>query len=263
LNNANEFIRFTDKNDAKVGAIKAESVSDWATNYLFNPAYLFKLRGALTSSTVDKFHAKYHFKNEISTAITAFTKLGVEYSSGNGDYAEWLQRMDPKELITPGDIVAVIGGKITKNLQGAEQVMVVSHSPIVLGNLPSENSNFQYQGNSIAFMGQVPVKITGPVTTGDFILGQSSTPGYGIAKHPNDMTIGDFKLAVGRSWENDLSDEPKMVNTLVGIVNGDYLKILNEFKNKFEDAEAKRKETEARLIKLEAKVDQLLKNGKK
>ena len=137
---------------------------------LFNPSYLFKLRGALTSSTVDKFHAKYHFKNEITTAITAFTKLGVEYSSGSGDYAEWLQRIDTKELITPGDIVAVIGGKITKDLQGAEQVMVVSHSPIVLGNLPSENSNFQFQGNSIAFMGQVPVKITGPVSTGDFII---------------------------------------------------------------------------------------------
>ena len=263
LNNANEFIRFTDKNDAKMGAIKAESVSNWATNYLFNPSYLFKLRGALTSSTVDKFHAKYHFKNEITTAITAFTKLGVEYSSGSGDYAEWLQRIDTKELITPGDIVAVIGGKITKDLQGAEQVMVVSHSPIVLGNLPSENSNFQYQGNSIAFMGQVPVKIIGPVSTGDFIIGQTTTPGYGIAKHPKDMTIQDFKLAVGRSWENDQSDEPKMVNTLVGIVNGDYLKILKGFENKFEDAESKLKETESRLKKLEEKVDLLLKKAQK
>lgn len=263
LNNANEFIRFTDKNDAKMGAIKAESVSNWATNYLFSPSYLFKLRGALTSSTVDKFHAKYHFKNEISTAIKAFTKLGVEYSSGNGDYAEWLQRVDTKELITPGDIVAVKGGKITKDLQGAEQVMVVSHSPIVLGNLPSENSNLQFQGNSIAFMGQVPVKIIGPVSTGDFIIGQTSTPGYGVAKHPNDMTIQDFKLAVGRSWEDDKSDEPKMVNTLVGIVNGDYLKILKGFENKFEDAESKLKETESRLKKLEEKVDQLLNKAKK
>ena len=263
LNNANEFIRFTDKNDAKMGAIKAESVTNWATNYLFNPSYLFKLRGALTSSTVDKFHAKYHFKNEISTAITAFTKLGVEYSSGNGDYAEWLQRIDTKELITPGDIVAIKGGKITKDLQGAEQVMVVSHSPIVLGNLPSESSNLQFQGNSIAFMGQVPVKIIGPVSTGDFIIGQTATPGYGIAKHPNNMTIQDFKLAVGRSWESDLSDEPKMVNTLVGIVNGDYLKILKGFENKFEDADSKLKETELRLKKLEEKVDQLLNKAKK
>ena len=77
------------------------------------------------------------------------------------------------------------------------------------------------------------------------------------------MTIQDFKLAVGRSWEDDQSDEPKMVNTLVGIVNGDYLKILKGFENKFEDAESKLKETESRLKNLEEKVDQLLNKAKK
>jgi hypothetical protein len=249
MNNSNEFIRFTDKNDAKMGAIRAVSVTDWATNYL-NPAFIYKLYGALTSSKADKFHAQYHFKTELSTALGSYTTLGVEYASGNGDYAEWLERKEVKELITPGDIVAVRGGKITKDLTGAEQVMVVSHNPIVLGNVPKEGMN--YAGNNIAFMGQVPVKVMGPVTTGDYIVGQKDTPGYGIAKHQDQMTIEDFKYAVGRSWVNDLSEGPKMVNTVVGVHNGDYLRILKNFENRFNKAESK-------LESLESKVDELLK----
>lgn len=236
LNNANEFIRFADKNDAKMGSIRAVSVTDWANNYL-NPLFLYKLYGALTSSKADKFHAQYHFKGELTTALKDYAALGVEYASGNGDYAEWLERKDTKELINAGDIVAVVGGRITKNLEGAEQVMVVSHNPIVLGNVPKEGKN--YRGNNIAFMGQVPVKVMGPVATGDYIVGQSHTPGYGIARHPNEMSIEDFKYAVGRSWDNDLTDGPKMVNTVVGVHNGDYLKILTGFENKLNTLESK------------------------
>ncbi|HEV7780060.1 MAG TPA: hypothetical protein VGO58_02285 [Chitinophagaceae bacterium] len=248
MNNSNEFIRFTDKNDAKMGAIRAVSVTDWATNYL-NPSFMYKLYGALTSSKADKFHAQYHFKNELSVALKDYAALGVEYTSGNGDYAEWLERAETKELITPGDIVAVKGGKITKDLECAEQVMVVSHNPIVLGNIPKEGKN--YAGNNVAFMGQVPVKVMGAVMTGDYIVGQFNTPGYGIAKHPNEMTIEDFKYAVGRSWVEDLNDGPKMVNTVVGVHNGDYLKILKNFESKFNDSES-------RLKTLESKVDALI-----
>ncbi|HEX4877907.1 MAG TPA: hypothetical protein VFV31_14615, partial [Chitinophagaceae bacterium] len=67
LNNSNEFIRFTDKNDSKMGAIRAVSLTDWASNYL-NPIFLYSLYGAITSSKVDKFHAQYHFKGELTKA---------------------------------------------------------------------------------------------------------------------------------------------------------------------------------------------------
>lgn len=251
MNNNNEFIRFTDKNDAQMGSIRAVSVTNWATNYL-NPAFMYKLYGAITSSKADKLHAKYHFKNEISAALKDYATLGVEYASGNGDYAEWLERKDTKELISAGDIVAVKGGRITKDLEFAEQVMVVSHNPIVLGNVPKEGKT--YAGNNIAFMGQVPVKVMGPVSTGDYIVGQKTTPGYGIAKHPNEMTIEDFKFAVGRSWVEDLTDGPKMVNTVVGVHNGDYMRILKGFETKFTEAES-------RLKTLESKVDALINAG--
>ena len=248
LNNRNEFIRFSDRNNSKMGTIRAESVSDWSNNYL-NPSFLFSLYGAITSSKVDKFHAQYHFKGLISAALTSYAKIGVEYTSGNGDYAEWLERIDTKEFINAGDIVGVIGGKITKDLTKAEQVMVVSHNPIVLGNIPPDSKT--HLGNNIAFMGQVPVKIIGPVLTGDYIIGNNTTPGYGIAKSQKAMTIDDFKNSVGRSWENNDNNGPILVNTVIGVHNGDYLKILKKYEEKFKDAEQ-------RFESLELKVDTLI-----
>lgn len=246
LDNENEFIQFADKNDVRMGAIKAESVANWVSNYL-NPMFLLSLRGALTS-TLDKKHAQYHFKGKITEALTSYTKIGVEYSSGNGDYAEWLERDNPDEIISAGDIVAVKAGKITKDLTNAEQVMAVSEHPIVLGNTsPDGKSNL---GNNVAFMGQIPVKLMGAVSSGDYIVAKSNIPGYGIAVSPENMTIEDFKLAIGRAWDSDQDSGPKMINTIVGIHNGDYFKILKSYEQKFKDSES-------RLEKLEAKMDAL------
>ena len=248
LNNENEFIRFSDDSNHKMGSIRAVSLTDWSNNYL-TPSYLFKLHGAITSA-VDKKHGRYHFKGELTKALEDYKNIGVEYSSGNGDYAEWLERVEKEEMISAGDIVGVIGGKITRDVTNAEQVMVVSHSPIVLGNVPPAGEN--YKGNNIAFMGQVPVKVMGPVKTGDYIVASADIPGYGIAKSQEEMTIEDFKNAVGRSWDNMDTVGPKLVNTVVGIHNGDYSKVLEKMNEK-------QNENEARFDTLESKVELLSK----
>ncbi|NOR74450.1 MAG: hypothetical protein GQ525_04765, partial [Draconibacterium sp.] len=246
LNNENEFIRFSDSSDKRMGAIRAESVTDWNNNYLFNPIFLYKVYGAITSSTVDKYHAKFHLKGKLFEMADAYYKLGVEYSSGNGDYAEWLERVNPEEIINAGDIVGVTGGKITKNLTNAEQVMAVSTRPIVLGNTPPEGET--HLGNNIAFMGQIPVKIMGTVSTGDYIVAKGEIAGYGIAVSSDNMTLEDFKFAVGRAWEDNADKGPKMVNTVIGVHNGDYLNILKRYEQKF-------RESESRMEAVEAKID--------
>tara|TARA_Y100000385_G_scaffold285218_1_gene344756 strand:+ start:749 stop:1714 length:966 start_codon:yes stop_codon:yes gene_type:complete len=247
LSNKNEFITFSDKDENKMGSIKAASITDWSRTYL-NPIFLSGLAFAITESPVDKKHGKFHFSGEITKALLAYATIGVEYRSGNGDYAEWLERADPREKISAGDIVGVIGGKISKDLTFAEQVMAVSHFPIVLGNIPEEEK--LHLGNNVAFMGQIPVKILGPVSSGDYVIGNNDTPGYGIAKSPKDMTIDDFNRAVGRSWEKDNSKGIKMINTVVGIHNGNYMRILKDYENKF-------KASEKRFEDLESKVDRL------
>lgn len=247
LNKSNEFITFADKNDIRMGGIRAQSVENWVFQYL-SPVFMNKIRSAITSTTVDKKHARWHVKDLLTSAVISYKDIGVEYSSGNGDYAEWLERLDPNEVIGTGDIVAVIGGKITKNLENAEQVMAISHRPIVLGNVPKDGA--AHLGNNVAFMGQIPVKIIGTVNSGDYILGSDDIKGYGRAVSPENMTIEDFKLVVGRSWDSSNSKGPKMVNTVVGLHNGDYIKILKNYERKFN-------ETNERLQNLESKIDDL------
>ena len=253
LTNENEFIGFYDKNGTKAGAIRGQSIGDWFTNYFDVPWFI---------TTAESFLARYDedaggpgaitpFKmaaKAISTTINFgydFSKLGVEYSSGNGDYAEWLERENPKENISYGDIVAVKGGKITKNLTGAEQIMAVSHQPIVLGNIP-EKGKSQF-GNNIAFMGQIPVKVMGPVNAGDYIVAESEIPGYGIAIKPENMRVEDYKLTVGRSWITNETNGPKMVNTVVGVHNNGFLNIIKELQEKADTNEARLKAIEAKL----------------
>jgi hypothetical protein len=88
--------------------------------------------------------------------IFAFSNLGVAYESGSGDYAEWLPRLYPDEKIGYGQIVGVYGGKITKETDGADMLMVVSKSPIVLGNMPPDSLS-ESLCEKVGFMGQVPV----------------------------------------------------------------------------------------------------------
>ena len=232
LNNKNEYIKFVDKDDRTVGVIRAQSIGDFRNEYLSND-YLFHLVAKVGGIDIAK--GLLNLGSELNTLAHVYNKLGVEYVSGNGDYAEWMQRTDFNELITAGDIVGVKGGKITKDLTGAEQIMAVSTQPIVSANMP--NNAKAGSGNSIAFVGQIPVKIMGPVSTGDFIVAKGNIPGYGVAVKPSEMTTDDYRLIVGRAWETIDVDGPKMVNTLVGVQNNDFLKIIEKYQQKVSDVE--------------------------
>jgi hypothetical protein len=100
-------------------------------------------------------------------------------------------------------------------------------------------------------MGQIPVKVMGPVQTGDFIVGKGGIPGYGTAIHPEDMTIDDFAHAVGRAWEDAAGDGPKMVNTVIGVHNGTFINILKKYESRMEA-------TDARLSSIEEQLNALL-----
>jgi hypothetical protein len=139
---------------------------------------------------------------------------GVSYTSRAGDYAEWLQKLDVDETFTTGDIVGVFGGKVTKNTSDARKVMVVSIAPIVLGNMPEENEEYLYE--KIAFLGQVPVKVTGHVKKDDFIIPSGRGDGTGIAISPENMRIEDYEQVVGRAWSESKVDGLNIVLAMVG-----------------------------------------------
>ena len=234
LNNSNEYVRFEDKEGRRMGTIQAENLSEWRDRTFLNDVYMLDLIASFVG--VDPLQAIIGANAAASNFLYHYNILGVSYASGNGDYAEWLEREDHLEYLTAGDIVAVKGAKITKDLKDLEQVMVVSHKPIVLGNIPEEGKS--HLGNNVAFMGQVPVKVIGPVSSGDYIVAHGEISGYGKAINPEEMVAENFRFAVGRSWDTNLNDGPKLINTVIGVHNGDWVNIFKRFESnqkKFED----------------------------
>jgi hypothetical protein len=177
---------------------------------------------------------------------------GVTYESGSGDYAEWLPRREAAEDLAFGDIVGVHGGEVTKDTADADQLLVVSYKPIVLGNMPPEGARDQHE--MVAFMGQVPVKVDGIVQRGDFILTSGRGDGRGRAVSPEDLQPGDLAQCVGVAW--DASDFPgrKLVRVAIGLQPRVLSEMLRDQHGRVENLEA---ELDATRTTLEATQQQL------
>jgi hypothetical protein len=140
---------------------------------------------------------------------------GVVYKTTPCDYAEYLPRLHPDEPIESGDIVGVFGGSVTRETAGAPSVAAVSTAPAFLGNMPSKGSEGRYE--MIAFLGQVPVKVRGPVRGGDFILPSGQNDGVGVAMSSGEIAPEQVAQIVGQAWESSDDCGVKKVNALVGI----------------------------------------------
>ena len=256
LSKENQYLTFQDKDSRVTGGIRAQSLTDFRDNTILDNVYMLNLLSDFVGiDLVDGITAGVV---GVTNLIDEFNKVGVEYYSGNGDYAEWLERIDKNETITAGDIVGVIGGKISRNLSNAEQVLVVSHRPIILGNMPDkEDLNL---GNAVAFMGQVPVKVLGPVNQGDYIVASTDIKGYGRAISPNKMKAEYYKYVVGRSWETNLKDGPKLVNTVVGVNDYDFAEELITIEKQQENLDSNINSLEMKLKAISEKINKTKQN---
>ena len=178
--------------------------------------------------------------------------VGVTYQSGSGDYAEYLMKQFPAEKINASDIVGVKGGKISKNIEGAEKLMVVSFKPIVLGNTPNDAALPNYE--KVAFMGQVPVKVFGKVNLGDYIIPNGVNNGVGVAVAPDKIKHSDIKNIVGIAWsvaENPLAIST--VNVAIGLNVNDNQKLV-------ENQQAEIDGLKSEIAQINAKLDKII-NG--
>jgi hypothetical protein len=201
-----------------------------------------------------------------ATQAFLFANLGVTYQSGSGDYAEYLERINPEEEMKPGDIVGVVGGKVTKLTKGAQQIMTVSLSPIVLGNLPSEGDEYRYE--KVAFLGQVPVKVLGTVASGDYIIPSGREDGTGIAVSPEMMTADEFGKVVGRAWGSSDNEFLKLVNVVVGLNSGDIASLIKKQHRENQSLKvqldelradvAELKSVKQKMVRLETAFDKIL-----
>lgn len=170
---------------------------------------------------------------------------GVTYGSGGADYAEYLKRENPSEKMQAGQIVGIRGGEISLDTEDAEQLMVISMMPIVLGNLPAKEEDIDLY-EKVAFLGQAPTFVVGQVKSGDYIIPSGKNDGYGLAVSPSDLRLEHVSQIVGRAWED--GDEPvNFVNMVVGLKTGEMAKILQLFQEDYSKLDKRLSQIEARL----------------
>jgi len=173
---------------------------------------------------------------------------GVTFKSGSGDYAEFLPRLDPAEALQPGDVVGVFDGRVTRATLGADQLLVISSGPIVLGNDPGDEGARSYE--KVAFLGQVQVRVRGPVAAGDLIVPSGLEDGTGIAVPAEQITAEQFAQAVGQAWDSSEEEGVKEVLVAVGLLHHD--PTVAQMTGEVAALRAENAEQDARLAALEA-----------
>jgi hypothetical protein len=140
----------------------------------------------------------------------------VQYAGAGNDYAEYLPRLDIQEEIQPGDVVGIFAGRVSKATAGADLVLAASTGSIVAGNDPGEGNRDDYA--LIAFLGQVDLRVRGPVSSGDFVVPSGLEDGTAVAVAPADLTLDQISRVIGQAWQGDADEGVKQVRVLVGLV---------------------------------------------
>jgi len=188
--------------------------------------------------------------------VEQIQQIGVTYSSGAGDYAEWLPKLNVNDEFFPGEIVGVHGGKISRSTENAGSYMVISLNPIVLGNVPETENTVRYE--KVAFMGQVPVKVYGKVQTGDYILPDGKNDGAGIAVSPGNMEAGQYAQIVGIAWSPAASDQYNYIKVAVGLNANDIAKLSIKHEQKIKDQQAEIDNLKDQMSKMNKALTQLV-----
>ncbi len=179
--------------------------------------------------------------------------LGISYTTGSADYAEYLERRNVTETMMPGDIVGVLGGKISKNTGNASQHLVISTNPAVLGNMQQPGNEERFE--KVAFMGQVPVKVRGQVNIGDYILpsGLNDGTGYGVA--PDQITAKQYSQIVGVAWSAaPAGSKLSLINLAIGLNTNDIARLVEEQQAQIEAQNAKIEQFERNFASMERRL---------
>lgn len=140
---------------------------------------------------------------------------GISFKSSGADVAEWMPRAEGERPMGAGDIVGVRNGMLSRQLEGAEHLMVISTAPMVLGNQPPADQRSSFE--PVAFLGRTPVRVRGPVKRGDYILADTRSDGAGVAVAFDTLTLDDVPRIVGIAWEDGAGSGVQGVRCGVGL----------------------------------------------
>lgn len=197
---------------------KIWDIVDATVVFVINGGYAF-VTGATVGDADDPIADAYSLiisVIQLQLFIEGNKGQGVAFESGGADYAEWLEKKDVTEIFSAGEVVGVKGGLISKKHVNVDQYMVISANPSIIGAMPDQKNEMNYE--RVAFIGQVPVSVIGTVNRGDYILASGIGDGTAIAVDPELMKTSDFYRIVGIAWSSsDKSSLYNFINTAVGI----------------------------------------------
>lgn len=247
--NSNNYLSFADANGIQ-GAIEGQTFTDLYESFEYDWEFaLYYIDIAFMTAEGIACSAQFDFGEAgiIATNLIVYgvhhqnladyytDSRGVYFRSGGADYAEYLPKMNPNESFKKGDVVGVIGGKITKNTSFADQFMVISSNPIVLGNAAEGNSDHM---EMVAFIGQVPVWVIGEVGLGDYILPSGAQDGTAIAKKKEEMKLSDYAQIIGVAWDESKGRSMTLINVAVGLNQNDLAHQLEKQQNQINNLQA-------------------------
>jgi len=109
-----------------------------------------------------------------------------------------MEKVDHGEIILPFEVVGIKKGKVTKNTQGATLYMVTSTDAGIRGGDPIDSPrNNDEAFVVVAFAGQVPVVVEGPVEEGDYLLPSGMNDGKAVAVSPDSIDFKTYRKAIG------------------------------------------------------------------
>lgn len=212
--------------------------------------------GAIAEAVMEAANLVLCIAEPIIYNISKHANIGITYQSGAADYAEWLPKANPDEEFQPGDIVGVKAGGISKTTENADNLMVISYNPIVLGNMPEEGKETNYE--KVAFMGQVPVKVLGKVQPGDYIIPSGMNNGTGIAVSPEIMRPDQYHKIIGIAWSGSESLQYEYVNVFVGVNTNGIARLSMQQYQKIQEQEGEIDSLKNQINKMNSVLDQLL-----
>ncbi len=143
---------------------------------------------------------------------------GIEFDGSvvgpSSDFAEYLPKLEASDPLEPGDVVGLSAGRVSRQTRTADRAMVVSTRPIVAAGRPEPDEVSRHA--LVAFLGQVPVKVRGPVAAGDLLVPSGFEDGTAVATR--ELSAYQARLVIGRALEDSQGElEVESVKTLVGL----------------------------------------------
>ena len=123
--------------------------------------------------------------------------------------------------------------------------MVVTSTPAVLGNRPMESEESAYA--PVAFLGQVPVRVKGIFSAGDFIIPSGRADGTGIAVSPEIIKPSQYSSVIGRALISNTGNGINKATVMVGLPQNEL------WHGIIKDRDARIAKLENRLAALESK----------